>query len=63
MELSANAMKTLEQWAQLVKKSKHAMVFINNNFAGNAPETANYFKRLLGIDIKEWKSDLAKFFS
>jgi uncharacterized protein YecE (DUF72 family) len=62
MELSDEAIRILKAWAQTVKESKHAMVFINNNFAGNAPETANYFKSLLGMEQKEWKSDLTRYF-
>jgi len=62
MELSEETNKLLENWAQTVQSSKHAMVFINNNFAGNAPETANYFQKLIGLEPKIWKSDLTSFF-
>jgi uncharacterized protein YecE (DUF72 family) len=32
-----------------------AYVFSNNHFAGFAPETVNTFRRLYGIDEKEWR--------
>jgi uncharacterized protein YecE (DUF72 family) len=63
MELSDAATKTLEKWATAVEKTRNTYVFINNNFAGNAPETANYFKKLLGIKPREWKGPtLQQFF-
>jgi len=52
--------KVLNTWAKNVSGGD-AFVFINNNFAGNAPETANYFKKLVGEKPKEWKMDLRRF--
>jgi len=64
MSLSSDIKDTLEHWAKLIKDSKKlAMAFINNNFAGNAPETANLLKEMLGMEVKEWKDPgLKRFF-
>jgi uncharacterized protein YecE (DUF72 family) len=59
--LTDEAMKRLSFWAQKVRHVNNATIFINNNFAGNAPETANYFKKLVGLEPKEWASNLSKF--
>lgn len=48
----------LREWAEKIQNAKDSIVFVNNNFAGNAPETANYLKKLVGLEPKEWKKNL-----
>jgi uncharacterized protein YecE (DUF72 family) len=65
MNKVAQLHETLSYWAKIIKKANNVMCLINNNFAGNAPETANLFmKEYLGIKPKEWKKDssLSRFF-
>ncbi len=64
MKLSGEHKKVLGYWAEMIKRSKKlALVFVNNNFAGNAPETAKYLRDVLGIGTKEWKDPgLSRFF-
>ncbi|MFH1511298.1 MAG: DUF72 domain-containing protein, partial [Candidatus Woesearchaeota archaeon] len=52
----------LNEWAEKIRNAKDSIVFVNNNFAGNAPETANCLKKLVGLEPKEWKEDLKKYF-
>ncbi|MFH0978660.1 MAG: DUF72 domain-containing protein [Candidatus Woesearchaeota archaeon] len=62
MRESPQVKQQLQNWAELVQSSDKSFVFINNNFAGNAPETANYFKKIIGQKPREWASGLQHFF-
>jgi len=55
---------TIRFWAGQIKDfSQETYAFINNNFAGNAPETVNHMKKYLGLPVKEWKDPgLMRFF-
>ena len=55
MRLSESARSQLEYWAGIVRESRKGFVFLNNNFAGNAPETANLLKSMLGQKPAEWR--------
>jgi uncharacterized protein YecE (DUF72 family) len=50
----------IERWAGEVKsaagKFESGYVFFNNHFAGFSPESANEFRRLLGLMEADWKS-------
>jgi uncharacterized protein YecE (DUF72 family) len=50
----------MERWAANVKdnvgKFESGYVFFNNHFAGFSPESANEFRRLLGLMELEWKA-------
>ena len=49
----------MARWARAVKdkagKFESGYVFFNNHFAGFSPESANEFRRLLGLMELEWK--------
>ncbi|QQG48146.1 MAG: DUF72 domain-containing protein [archaeon] len=49
----------MKRWAESVKenagKFESGYVFFNNHFAGFSPESANEFRRLLGLIELEWK--------
>ena len=49
----------MKRWAQAVKgnagKFESGYVFFNNHFAGFSPESANEFRRLLGLMELDWK--------
>ncbi len=49
----------LERWASVVKESsgkfESGYIFFNNHFAGFSPESANEFRRLLGLIEVDWK--------
>ncbi|MBI3841339.1 MAG: DUF72 domain-containing protein [Thaumarchaeota archaeon] len=48
----------LKRWASIVKeksgKFESGYIFFNNHFAGFSPESANEFRRLLGLIELEW---------
>ena len=50
----------MKRWAAAVKenstKFESGYVFFNNHFAGFSPESANEFRRLLGLMELDWKS-------
>jgi uncharacterized protein YecE (DUF72 family) len=50
----------LKRWASTVEekagKFESGYVFFNNHFAGFSPESANEFRRLLGLMELEWKA-------
>ncbi|HUK79592.1 MAG TPA: DUF72 domain-containing protein [Nitrososphaerales archaeon] len=50
----------MERWATAVKenssKFESGYVFFNNHFAGFSPESANEFRRLLGLMELDWKA-------
>ena len=50
----------MEKWASIVKekasKFEDGYVFFNNHFAGFSPESANEFRRLLGLMELNWQS-------
>lgn len=50
----------MKRWAAAVKegspKFEEGYVFFNNHFAGFSPESANEFRRLLGLMELDWKS-------
>ncbi|MDA4119365.1 MAG: DUF72 domain-containing protein, partial [Thaumarchaeota archaeon] len=50
----------LKRWASSVKenssKFESGYVFFNNHFAGFSPESANEFRRLLGLMELDWKA-------
>lgn len=52
-----------ERWAKNVRDNINsiddAFVFFNNHFAGFSPESANEFRRLLGLMETDWRQDLA----
>ena len=49
----------MKRWAEAVKgnagKFESGYVFFNNHFAGFSPESANEFRRLLGLMELDWK--------
>ncbi len=49
----------MERWASVVQetagKFESGYIFFNNHFAGFSPESANEFRRLLGLMELEWK--------
>jgi len=51
----------MKKWSGSVKdasdKVEDAFIFFNNHFAGFSPESANEFRRLLGMMELEWKSE------
>jgi uncharacterized protein YecE (DUF72 family) len=50
----------LQRWASVIKdgasKFESGYIFFNNHFAGFSPESANEFRRLLGLMDLDWKS-------
>ncbi|MDG6989317.1 MAG: DUF72 domain-containing protein [Nitrososphaerota archaeon] len=54
----------LKRWAAAVKenskKFESGYVFFNNHFAGFSPESANEFRRLLGLMELDWKGQGAE---
>ncbi|MDG6901158.1 MAG: DUF72 domain-containing protein [Nitrososphaerota archaeon] len=49
----------MKRWAEAVKNSgkfESGYVFFNNHFAGFSPESANEFRRLLGLMELDWKA-------
>jgi uncharacterized protein YecE (DUF72 family) len=50
----------MKQWADIVgekaAKFEEGYVFFNNHFAGFSPESANEFRRLLGLMELDWQS-------
>ena len=50
----------MKRWAEAVKESsgkfESGYVFFNNHFAGFSPESANEFRRLLGLMELDWKA-------
>ena len=50
----------MKRWAEAVKensgKFESGYVFFNNHFAGFSPESANEFRRLLGLMELDWKA-------
>ncbi|MDG6910415.1 MAG: DUF72 domain-containing protein [Nitrososphaerota archaeon] len=50
----------MKRWAESVKdnagKFESGYVFFNNHFAGFSPESANEFRRLLGLMEMDWKA-------
>jgi len=50
----------MERWAEAVKdnagKFESGYIFFNNHFAGFSPESANEFRRLLGLMDVDWKA-------
>ena len=50
----------MKRWAEAVKKNsgkfEAGYVFFNNHFAGFSPESANEFRRLLGLMQLDWKA-------
>lgn len=50
----------LKKWASIVEekasKFEDGYIFFNNHFAGFSPESANEFRRLLGLMELDWKS-------
>lgn len=57
MRSDPKAESTLDQWAKRISalSNKEVYVFVNNNFAGNAPETANALRKLVKEPVKEWR--------
>ena len=53
--------KEMERWAATLKdasgKFESGYVFFNNHFAGFSPESANEFRRLLGLMELDWKAE------
>jgi len=53
--------KEMGKWADSVKRAsddlEEGYVFFNNHFAGFSPESANEFRRLLGLVELEWKPE------
>ena len=51
----------MKRWAEAVKDSsgkfESGYVFFNNHFAGFSPESANEFRRLLGLMELDWKAE------
>jgi uncharacterized protein YecE (DUF72 family) len=51
----------MQRWAKAVKdgagKFESGYVFFNNHFAGFSPESANEFRRLLGLIELDWKAE------
>jgi uncharacterized protein YecE (DUF72 family) len=50
----------MQRWASVLKeksnKFESGYIFFNNHFAGFSPESANEFRRLLGLMEVDWKS-------
>ncbi len=56
--------KEMSRWAAVVKEKaddfESGYVFFNNHFAGFSPESANEFRRLLGLMELKWESQDSK---
>jgi uncharacterized protein YecE (DUF72 family) len=50
----------MKRWASVVQEKsgefEEGFIFFNNHFAGFSPESANEFRRLLGLMELDWKS-------
>jgi len=59
-EIQKDRSEDMKRWASAVKensgKFESGYVFFNNHFAGFSPESANEFRRLLGLMELDWKA-------